>query len=173
MVLLLFRFVFSQKIRDTNGLTNLKSYFIKTVFLWYDVKVLRRYWEQPMEKLFFIMLDEIIRYVDDGYLPFFWDQQYNMFAKLTDAQLTDMLRKLRSIRLRLLHAISTKDWDAVNRIFCTCILTILIITCHHYLFISHIFKKQGPKRIELFMKNLNETKSNVNQNYSKNLQTHY
>lgn len=99
-----------------------------------------------MEKLFFIMLDEIIRYVEDHDLPFFWDQQYNMFGKLTAAQLTDMLRKLQSIRLRLLKAIAMKDWDAVNRIFCTCILTIIIITCHHYPFISHIFKKTGTEQ---------------------------
>lgn len=112
-------FVGAQKIRDTHALTNLKSYYIKTVFLWHDEEVSRReYWRSPAQMLFFTMLDKIIGHVEDRNLPFFWDRKYNMFGKMSDAQITDLLRKLHRIRRRLDEAVSAMDWTAVESVIC-------------------------------------------------------
>lgn len=128
--------------RDTHDLTNLKSYYIKTMFLWQDDIIKNRnYWNQSIEFLFFEvifihdkthiipykhisafhntqMFDRMLAYVEQQSLPFFWDKNYNMFSKLTNSQLIDLSRKLLKLKQKLLAAVQTKQWHLLDEIFC-------------------------------------------------------
>ncbi|KAH8232809.1 hypothetical protein KR026_000533 [Drosophila bipectinata] len=84
-----------KRLRDTkNNMANLKSYYIKTLFLWEVTKQDSKYWQKPMYEIVTEMLDRLSNTLkltsSKGKLLFFWDPKLDMFAELTDRQRQDM-----------------------------------------------------------------------------------
>ncbi|KAH8401762.1 hypothetical protein KR009_007761 [Drosophila setifemur] len=81
--------------RDTkNNVSNLKSYYIKTLFLWEVTRQNASYWQKPVSQIVIDMLDRISNSLNltsgKGKLLFFWDPRLDMFAELKDNQRTNM-----------------------------------------------------------------------------------
>jgi len=87
-----------KKIRDTHDLTNLKSYYIKVIFLHQRVKQKNDYWKGQLSALFSNMFDVILDHLEKRQLVSFWHKQYNLFGELTPVQLTDIYNKLKRIK---------------------------------------------------------------------------
>ncbi|XP_022226922.2 uncharacterized protein LOC111077086 [Drosophila obscura] len=84
-----------KKFRDTKqNLGNLKSYYIKTVFLWEVTKRDRRYWQSPLNEIFIEMIGKLANALKvtsgNGQLPFFWDPKLDMIADLSSIQRAEM-----------------------------------------------------------------------------------
>ncbi|XP_016985304.1 uncharacterized protein LOC108048876 [Drosophila rhopaloa] len=77
-----------------NNMGNLKSYYIKTLFLWEVTVQNDSYWQKPLKEILIEMLDKLGRTLAltsaKGKLLFFWDPKLDMFADLTENQRTDM-----------------------------------------------------------------------------------
>ncbi|BFG06519.1 uncharacterized protein DMAD_05013 [Drosophila madeirensis] len=82
-----------KKFRDTKqNLGNLKSYFIKTVFLWEVTKRDRCYWQSPLHEIFIEMMNKLANSLtpNKGRILFFWDPKLNMIADLSCNQRAEM-----------------------------------------------------------------------------------
>ncbi|EDV55861.1 uncharacterized protein LOC6548847 [Drosophila erecta] len=86
-------------IRNEKNKANLKSYHIKTVFLWQVMEKDASYWEKPKKEILIEMLGKLADLLAltprKGRLPYFWDPKLDMFADLTDDQRTDMFNCFR------------------------------------------------------------------------------
>lgn len=61
-----------KKIRDNKQLTNLKSYYIKTIFLHQNSEKGSEYWQQSLAILFMEMFDVILKHLLEHRLQSFW-----------------------------------------------------------------------------------------------------
>nr|NP_788360.2 cGAS-like receptor 1 [Drosophila melanogaster]A1ZA55.2 RecName: Full=Cyclic GMP-AMP synthase-like receptor 1; Short=cGLR1 [Drosophila melanogaster]AAO41387.2 cGAS-like receptor 1 [Drosophila melanogaster] len=85
--------------RNVKNKANLKSYHIKTLFLWQVIQQDPSYWSNSPKDIFIEMLgklaDSLALTPKKGKLPFFWDPKLDMFAQLTDSQRTDLYNHFR------------------------------------------------------------------------------
>ncbi|KAH8257637.1 hypothetical protein KR038_004254, partial [Drosophila bunnanda] len=82
-----------KKFRDVkSNLSNLKSYYIKTLFLWKIRQELPHYWLRPLTVILTDMFEELTECLRQGWLPFYWDPELNMLGLLTRDQVTEMYR---------------------------------------------------------------------------------
>ncbi|XP_033253959.1 uncharacterized protein LOC108158884 [Drosophila miranda] len=84
-----------KKFRDAKqNLSNLKSYYIKTVFLWEVTKRDPRYWQSPLHEIFIEMMSKLANALKltpgKGKLQFFWDPKLEMIADLSSNQRAEM-----------------------------------------------------------------------------------
>ncbi|KAI8035677.1 hypothetical protein M5D96_011427 [Drosophila gunungcola] len=87
-----------KKFRDVKtNLSNLKSYYIKTLFLWKIRKEPESYWQKPLTVILPDMFEELTKCLGQGKLPFFWDPELNMIDVLTPEQVMDMYLCVRRI----------------------------------------------------------------------------
>ncbi|XP_017044909.2 cyclic GMP-AMP synthase [Drosophila ficusphila] len=87
-----------KKFRDVKtNLSNLKSYYIKTLFLWKISNVPETYWQQPLTDILPDMFDDLTECLRQGILPFFWDPELNMLDVLTSDQVKEMYLCVRRI----------------------------------------------------------------------------
>ncbi|KAL5276121.1 hypothetical protein ACFFRR_001752 [Megaselia abdita] len=86
-----------KKMRDRHGLTNLKSYYIKTVCLWKDDEVSMQFWSKSLYYVFTEVFKKLLTFCENQEMPFFWDEDQNMFDKLSNAQKRDIYLKLHKI----------------------------------------------------------------------------
>lgn len=129
-----------QKLRDVNNLTNLKSYYIKTLFLLKDEKVDKSYWNQRMEIIFFDVsniwfirlisysnkvtryvlqiFDELIKCLNAKKLPFFWDKDYNLFGRYNDNQMRALIGYYNKCYAQLQNAQANKTWNILHSLLC-------------------------------------------------------
>lgn len=87
-----------KKIRDTHQMTNLKSYYIKQIFIHERMTRGPDFWKQSLGELFVAMLGVIIRYLENKKLPFYWHQELNLFGHLSREQMKDIEVKFKRIR---------------------------------------------------------------------------
>lgn len=94
---------FFKKIRDTHNLTNLKSYYIKVIFLHQRKKKITElgYWKQPLGTLFPEMFDIMLTHLKERKLLSFWHKDYNLFGELSQVQSDDIYNKLKSIKEKI------------------------------------------------------------------------
>ncbi|KAH8254452.1 hypothetical protein KR032_010163, partial [Drosophila birchii] len=91
-----------KKFRDVKtNLSNLKSYFIKTLFLWKIRQEPPHYWLQPLTVILTDMFDELAKCLSQGRLPFYWDPELNMLDVLTRVQVAEMYRCVKKFTDRL------------------------------------------------------------------------
>ncbi|XP_017958446.1 uncharacterized protein LOC108652761 [Drosophila navojoa] len=110
---------FMKKFRDNKqNMSNMKSYFIKTVLLWQVKEKGSYYWRTSQLKDVLIeMLGKLKRSLatsgHNGKLPFFWDPKLDLFATLTDTQRYDMFNCITGVIYTLERADGnlTKDID--------------------------------------------------------------
>ncbi|KAH8348572.1 hypothetical protein KR084_008783 [Drosophila pseudotakahashii] len=80
--------------RNVKNKANLKSYYIKTLFLWEASRRDASYWQKPLKEILIEMhgkLGETLALTSKkGKLLFFWDPKLDMIADLTDNQRSDM-----------------------------------------------------------------------------------
>nr|XP_036670202.1 uncharacterized protein LOC108018091 isoform X3 [Drosophila suzukii] len=80
--------------RNVKNKANLKSYYIKTLFLWEVTRQDASYWQKSLTEILIDMLSKLGETLKltskKGKLPFFWDPKLDMFAELTDPQRADM-----------------------------------------------------------------------------------
>lgn len=81
-----------KKLRDRHNITNLKSYYIKTVCMWKDDEVDRNFWNKSLYFVFIEVFKKLLSFGDE--MPFYWDKEQNMFDKLSEYQRVDIHRKL-------------------------------------------------------------------------------
>ncbi|KAH8346383.1 hypothetical protein KR084_009963, partial [Drosophila pseudotakahashii] len=109
-----------KKFRDVKtNLGNLKSYYIKTLFLWKISNEPESYWKNPLTVILTEVIDlgasltypKILQMFEDlaerlrlGILPFFWDPELNMFHVLTTDQVKEMYNCVRGIPSALREA---------------------------------------------------------------------
>jgi len=106
-----------KKLRDNLNLCNLKSYFIKTVFLWELDRRPANYWEQSLTQIFLDCFDAIIDCIEKREIKFYWDANYNMLlASLTVNQVDDLGIRLKIARNVILQNKDTPE-NFVNQ-FC-------------------------------------------------------
>lgn len=92
-----------KKIRDTHKMTNFKSYYIKQIFIHQCMLKSIDYWEQSLGDLMMEMLDLIIKYLEDGELPFYWHRNFDLFHNFNSKQLNDMRLKFERIRRNIVR----------------------------------------------------------------------
>lgn len=100
-----------KKIRDTHNLTNLKSYYIKLIFLHQRLNKdkVKNYWDQKMGVLFLEMFDVILKHLEQGKLFSMWHKQYNLFNELTTVQLNDIFNKLKKIKENIVKNLAANN----------------------------------------------------------------
>lgn len=82
-----------KKFRDVKtNLSNLKSYYIKTLFLWKLSYEPESYWQEPLTSILPDMFDDLVERLRLGILPFFWDPELNMLDVLTRDQVLEMYK---------------------------------------------------------------------------------
>lgn len=87
-----------KKIRDTHNLANLKSYYIKVIFLHQRQNKDHNYWKGQLGVLFLEMFDVILKHLQKRELLSFWHRKYNLFGELSEIQTTDIYNKLKKIK---------------------------------------------------------------------------
>nr|XP_017010378.2 uncharacterized protein LOC108066394 [Drosophila takahashii] len=111
-----------KKFRDVKtNLGNLKSYYIKTLFLWKISNEPESYWENPLTVILTEMFEDLAERLRLGVLPFFWDPELNMFHVLTPDQVKEMYKCVRGIPSALREAgVQKKHYSrhVVHRVFC-------------------------------------------------------
>ncbi|XP_059225210.1 cyclic GMP-AMP synthase-like receptor isoform X2 [Stomoxys calcitrans] len=99
-----------KKFRDKNSnLSNMKSYFIKTLFLWKAKEEHQSYWRQPLSKIIVDMFRSLETSLKMKKLLFFWDQRLNMYDRYTHIQLSEMLGCVANSRKLLERAALSMD----------------------------------------------------------------
>ncbi|XP_028158568.1 cyclic GMP-AMP synthase-like [Ostrinia furnacalis] len=72
---------FLKKLRDSQGMNKIASYYIKTLVLW---EVVRQsdslFWRKSPGELFVIMVDRLHTAVVQGKIPYFWNPNNNLLA---------------------------------------------------------------------------------------------
>ncbi|XP_054745305.1 cyclic GMP-AMP synthase-like receptor [Anastrepha obliqua] len=80
-----------KKFRDSHpNMNNLKSYYIKTLFLWKSSQVENHYWERRLCDSIKDMFCLLKCSLDEGHLGFFWNKKLNLFNALDGKQLREM-----------------------------------------------------------------------------------
>ncbi|KAK9752269.1 Mab-21 protein nucleotidyltransferase domain [Popillia japonica] len=87
-----------KKLRDVQQHNAVASYYIKTVFLWEDEKNGgAAYWKKgTMTDTFFKMLENYIKYLESGKIPYFWNKKNNLLS-VDKIHLDNMKNRLRYI----------------------------------------------------------------------------
>lgn len=78
-----------KKLRDTNNMSYLYSYSIKSIFLWELKNKNGLKWNDSVGYLFVMMLKKLKEYIDSGKIPFYWDKNSNLLDSLSPNQLND------------------------------------------------------------------------------------
>ncbi|XP_055374266.1 cyclic GMP-AMP synthase-like receptor isoform X3 [Condylostylus longicornis] len=105
-----------KKLRDRWNIQNLKSYHIKTLFLWENEIQNKTFWNKPTSYLFMHMFQRLVEGVKNGTITFFWDWDQNMLDNLTSYQLNTMFDQLKAVydkieKLRQEKLISTSIYE--------------------------------------------------------------
>lgn len=104
-----------KKIRDTQNLTNLKSYYIKQIFIHKRMHEEPDYWEQSLGELFLEMLDEVIECMRSRNLASYWHEEYNLLNNFNRKQIIDIENKFRRIK----HDLDTHGSDYIYEVILT------------------------------------------------------
>lgn len=64
------------------------------------------------------MFKDLLEYFNNRRLPFFWDKDYNMLAKLNIDQMNAIIGNLNSIYRMLQQAKTDKNWTVLQTLLC-------------------------------------------------------
>uniref|UniRef100_A0A1A9WI76 Mab-21 domain-containing protein n=1 Tax=Glossina brevipalpis TaxID=37001 RepID=A0A1A9WI76_9MUSC len=92
-----------KKFRDSRqNMLKMKSYFIKTLFLWKAKKENNtNYWRNSLSLIIIDMFKEMEKSFDQRMLPFFWNSRLNLYEAYSFNVLTEMFKCVQSARLTL------------------------------------------------------------------------
>lgn len=102
-----------KKIRDKANLTNLKSYYIKTIFLHQRLQKPDNYWNRSLALLFMEMFDVILEHLRDQTLWSLWHDDYNLFSQLGVLQITNIYDNLKRIKLTIVKNLANNNPEII------------------------------------------------------------
>lgn len=112
-----------KRLRDSSvNFKNLKSYHIKTLFLWKVHQLNPRKWKNnSVGQLFMMMLFALENCLKRGEIPFFWDRRMNMIRHLNPSLKNDMRRQIANIRSKIDRLLDNNDirqlWKYMDSLF--------------------------------------------------------
>lgn len=96
-----------KRLRDCSvNLKNIKSYQIKSLFLWKVSLLGTEQWRKSMGRIFIMMLFELEDCLKSGEIPFFWDKRMNMIGMLRYELKRDMYGQITNIRAKICRLLS-------------------------------------------------------------------
>ncbi|CAG9785238.1 unnamed protein product [Diatraea saccharalis] len=98
-----------KKLRDSQDMKAIASYYIKTLFLWKISKNDDKYWQAKLSLLFHTMVKELYDAVEKKCIPFFWHKDHNLIEGLKPSLQKIYLGKLDAV----LKSIEATDVDSV------------------------------------------------------------
>ncbi|XP_037051890.1 cyclic GMP-AMP synthase-like [Bradysia coprophila] len=104
-----------KKIRDKAHLTNLKSYYIKTIFLHRILEKSYDYWNRSLAVLFMEMFDVILNHLKTRTLWSLWHRNYNLFSQLHAHQIDAIYYNLKKIRDTITKNLVNNNPDIIYR----------------------------------------------------------
>jgi len=102
-----------KKIRDRHNLTNLKSYFIKVIFLHQRITQKDDYWKRGLGVLFLEMFNVILHHLEKRQLISIWHKNYNLFGEFKDQQITDIHNKLKKTKEDIEKNLQNKNQEFI------------------------------------------------------------
>ncbi|XP_030388384.1 uncharacterized protein LOC115634665 [Scaptodrosophila lebanonensis] len=110
-----------KKFRDTRqNISHLKSYYIKTLFLWQASRKDQSYWRKALTDVVVDMFQELEEsFSAKGQLLFFWDHQLNMLGHLNGSQKNEMFNCLSKASYTIKRAASNMTVDIELRLLFT------------------------------------------------------
>ncbi|CAD6998687.1 uncharacterized protein LOC101454405 [Ceratitis capitata] len=86
-----------KKFRDVHqNMSKLKSYYIKTLFLWRSKREPPSFWNKPISVIVIELFLDLNSSLEKGHLPFYWNIQFNLYDQIGQSALVDMRRCLES-----------------------------------------------------------------------------
>lgn len=110
---------FFKKIRDRANLTNLKSYYIKTIFLHRRLQQPDHYWNGSLALLFMEMFDVVLEHLRTKTLPSLWHRNYNLFQQLDDHQIDAIYYNLKRIKETIVKNLTNNNPEIIYEIILT------------------------------------------------------
>ncbi|XP_063532752.1 cyclic GMP-AMP synthase-like receptor isoform X2 [Cydia strobilella] len=102
-----------KKLRDSQGLNKIASYYIKTIF--YHEAMARQnephFWRNSPSYLFSIMVKKFIEHLDSGEIAYFWNKENNLIGYIERSTLTGYANKLKKL-VPILDDPSKYKWAA-------------------------------------------------------------
>ncbi|XP_055837770.1 cyclic GMP-AMP synthase-like receptor [Episyrphus balteatus] len=109
-----------KKFRDMNpGLVNLKSYYIKTLFLWHSQLYEQNYWNNPNESIMDDMFEALETALKKREIKFFWDKEVNLLRFLSNNQIDVMYHEVRNARKIISKRSESQDLQNIKDLFLT------------------------------------------------------
>lgn len=105
-----------KKFRDMDpALVNLKSYFIKTLFLWHSESKTTAYWNCSNTMIMDEMFEVLEKALKERVIKFYWDERVNLLRFLSHNQIDEMYYHVRNAR-KILSKRSDLQRDDLKRI---------------------------------------------------------
>ncbi|XP_059061426.1 cyclic GMP-AMP synthase-like receptor [Achroia grisella] len=88
-----------KKLRDAEGMNEIASYYIKTLFFWEVIqqKSDERFWNQPLSKLFIIMVKKFQQALANRNIPYFWNKNHNLIDGVAPNVVAGYANKLKKL----------------------------------------------------------------------------
>ncbi|XP_055837433.1 cyclic GMP-AMP synthase-like receptor [Episyrphus balteatus] len=98
-----------KKYRDLRtNMKHLKSYYIKTLFLWMNEDYDKTFWNKPIFEIMLVVFQRLEECLLDGKIQFFWHDELNLLQTLKSTQIKEMHGEI--IRaIKTLEKASRKD----------------------------------------------------------------
>ncbi|XP_039955909.1 cyclic GMP-AMP synthase-like [Bactrocera tryoni] len=140
-----------KKFRDIHtNMHNLKSYYIKTLFLWRASREPEKFWYQPIGFVVIQLFTDLSNSLEMCKLPFYWDPKLNLYEQIGESGLTDIRRCVQSKKKILENYIRLKVRTEVDhlKVYKT-FLTITELKENGLIKSSAIPEDKSPEKIEL------------------------
>lgn len=108
-----------KKIRDHKRLTNLKSFYIKTIFLRQSLKNGAGYWQQSLAVLFMEMCDVLLQHLEAHDLENIWHHGFNWFRRLLPGQVRAVYDTLAKMKTDLETSLENDNPEFIYEVVCT------------------------------------------------------
>ncbi|KAG4079469.1 hypothetical protein HA402_005166 [Bradysia odoriphaga] len=108
-----------KKIRDHKQLTNLKSYYIKIIFLHHNEKNGNDYWKQSLAVLFMDMFDVVLNHLAEQRLDSFWHKDFNLLRSFREGQITAIYNNFLRMKNDLISDLENDNPEFIYELVCT------------------------------------------------------
>ncbi|XP_047986180.1 cyclic GMP-AMP synthase-like receptor [Leguminivora glycinivorella] len=86
-----------KKLRDSQGLSKIESYHIKTIFYHASIEQEHdpEFWSRNLAELFKHFVKRLHQYLENKNIPYFWDTDYNLIGNIEESVLNGYAKKLK------------------------------------------------------------------------------